>query len=128
MKLSRKEVLRKTGELYTLSHLINLSSHLTDTPDFYWDRDELEKLYRQALHYFNIQSRTRVRTFSTRWCSLYDCVLFSCYMFHLQVMNHKLTHCIDLVDLLRDHLNTKHEVRLEWMIIILILVEVSCQC
>ena len=31
---------------------------------------------------------------------------------------------MDLVDLIRDHLNTQHEVRLEWMIIILILVEV----
>ena len=40
-------------------------------------------------------------------------------------MNNKLSHCIDLLDLLRDHLNTKHEVRLEWMIIILILVEVK---
>jgi len=40
-------------------------------------------------------------------------------------MNNKLSHCMDLVDLLRDHLNTKHEVRLEWMIIILILVEVG---
>lgn len=60
LKLSREEVLKKTGELYALSHVINLSSHLLDTPDFYWDRDELEKLYRQSINYFNVHSRTRV--------------------------------------------------------------------
>ena len=60
MKLSRDDVLRKTGELYNLSHQINLSSDLLDTPDFYWDRDNLEILYRQANNYFNINSRTKV--------------------------------------------------------------------
>ena len=42
----------------------------------------------------------------------------------LQVMNRKISYCAELVDLLRDHLNDKHHTRLEWMIIILIMVEV----
>lgn len=36
----------------------------------------------------------------------------------------KLNHCIELVDLLSTHLSDKHHVRLEWMIIVLIMVEV----
>ena len=32
------KVLQKTGEILALRHLINLSSDLLDTPDFYWDR------------------------------------------------------------------------------------------
>ena len=63
LKMSRKEVLQKTGELFNLSHLINLSSDLLDTPDFYWDRDELEKLYSQSQTYFNIRSRTKVSVY-----------------------------------------------------------------
>ncbi|XP_067936307.1 required for meiotic nuclear division protein 1 homolog isoform X2 [Watersipora subatra] len=59
LQLSRKEVLRKTGELFNLSHLINLTSDLLDTPDFYWDRQELERLYRQSRVYFSIPSRTK---------------------------------------------------------------------
>ncbi len=39
-------------------------------------------------------------------------------------MNEKLTHCCELMDLLTTHLNDKHHVRLEWFIIILIMVEV----
>lgn len=58
--ISRAEVLRKTGELFALRHLINLSSDLLDTPDFYWDRDELGQLYSKVCTYFSIQRRTKV--------------------------------------------------------------------
>lgn len=60
IKISRPEVLRKTGELFALRHLINLSSDLLDTPDFYWDRDELGQLYSAICGYFSIQRRTKV--------------------------------------------------------------------
>lgn len=39
-------------------------------------------------------------------------------------MNEKINHCIELVHLLSSHLNDKHHIRLEWMIILLIMVEV----
>lgn len=60
IKISRAEVLRKTGELFALRHSINLSSDLLDTPDFYWDRDELGQLYLNICSYFSIQRRTKV--------------------------------------------------------------------
>lgn len=60
IKISRADVLRKTGELFALRHLINLSSDLLDTPDFYWDRDELGQLYLNICSYFSIQRRTKV--------------------------------------------------------------------
>lgn len=43
----------------------------------------------------------------------------------LQVMNEKLQHCMELTDLMRNHLNEKRALRLEWMIVILITIEVS---
>lgn len=60
IKISRADVLRKTGELFALRHLINLSSDLLDTPDFYWDRDDLGRLYSNICGYFSIQRRTKV--------------------------------------------------------------------
>uniref|UniRef100_A0A1B6LNY5 DUF155 domain-containing protein n=1 Tax=Graphocephala atropunctata TaxID=36148 RepID=A0A1B6LNY5_9HEMI len=99
LRISRKEVTRKTGELFALRHSINLSSDLLDVPDFYWENDELETLYLQLCSYFSISRRTRV-------------------------MNEKLNHCMELVELLTSHLSDRHHVRLEWMIIILIMIEV----
>lgn len=58
--MTRQAVLRKQGELFALRHLINLSSDLLDTPDFYWERDDLEKLFHQTCGYFSIAKRTRV--------------------------------------------------------------------
>ena len=60
IQLSRSEVLKKQGELFSLRHLINLSSDLLDTPDFYWDRENLETLYHKTCNHLNITKRTRV--------------------------------------------------------------------
>lgn len=103
IKMTREQVFRKTGELFSLRHLINLSSDLLDTPDFYWDRPALESLYLKVIKYMNISRRTKV-------------------------MNEKLTHCCELMELLSHHLEDKHHVRLEVMIIVLIMVEVLFEC
>ena len=100
VRLTRDQVFRKTGEIFALRHNINLSSDLLDTPDVYWDRQELEKIFMDTFYYLNISKRTKV-------------------------MNERLNHCIELMELLSSHLNDIHHVRLEWMIIILIMVEVS---
>lgn len=100
IRISRAEVLRKTGELLALRHVINLSSDLLDTPDFYWDREELETLYLQVCNYFSISRRTKV-------------------------MNEKINHCVELAELISHNLNESHNTRLEWMIIILIMIEVG---
>ncbi|KAL3270721.1 hypothetical protein HHI36_021247 [Cryptolaemus montrouzieri] len=99
IKMTREQVLRKHGELFALRHLINLSSDLLDTPDFYWDNDQLESLYLQVCNYFYINKRTKV-------------------------MNEKINHCVELIELLSTHLSDKHHTRLEWMVILLITVEV----
>ncbi|KAI8124275.1 hypothetical protein FF38_02722 [Lucilia cuprina] len=100
IRISREEVLRKTGELLALRHVINLSSDLLDTPDFYWDREDLEALYVQVCNYFSISRRTKV-------------------------MNEKINHCVELAELISHNLNEAHNTRLEWMIIILIMIEVG---
>ncbi|CAG0914050.1 unnamed protein product [Notodromas monacha] len=103
IRLSRTEVLKKLGALFALRHSVNLSSEFLDeTPDFYWDRENLEPLYQHMKDYLNIGKRAKV-------------------------MNEKLSLCCDLMDILVTHLNDTHHVRLEWMIIILIVIEVVCE-
>ncbi|GFS75128.1 required for meiotic nuclear division protein 1 homolog, partial [Nephila pilipes] len=103
ISMTRDQVFKKRGELFALRHVINLSSDLLDTPDFYWDRQDLEHLYQQTCNHLNIAKRTKV-------------------------MNERLSYCSELIDLLGNHMNDKHHVRLEWMIIILIMVEVMFEC
>ncbi|XP_056623903.1 required for meiotic nuclear division protein 1 homolog isoform X2 [Triplophysa dalaica] len=100
VKLSRAEVMQKIGELFALRHCINLSSDLLITPDFYWDREDLEQLYDKTCQFLNINRRVKV-------------------------VNEKLQHCTEITDLMRNHLSEKHSLRLEWMIVILITIEVS---
>nr|XP_055028663.1 required for meiotic nuclear division protein 1 homolog isoform X2 [Misgurnus anguillicaudatus] len=99
VKLSRAEVMQKIGELFSLRHCINLSSDLLITPDFYWDREDLEQLYDKTCQFLNINRRVKV-------------------------VNEKLQHCTELTDLMRNHLSEKHSLRLEWMIVVLIAIEV----
>lgn len=99
VKLSSAEVMKKIGELFALRHCINLRSDLLLTPDFYWDRENLEKLYDKTCQFLSINRR-------------------------VNVVNEKLEHCTQLTDLMRSHLSEKHSLRLEWMIVILITIEV----
>lgn len=99
VKLSSAEVMQKIGELFSLRHCINLRSDLLMTPDFYWDRENLEKLYDKTCQFLSINRR-------------------------VNVVNEKLEHCTQLTDLMRSHLSEKHSLRLEWMIVILITIEV----
>lgn len=100
LRLTREQVFKRTGELFALRHQINLESDLLDEPDFYWDRDHLVPLYHKIFNHLKLSKRTRV-------------------------MNEKISDCLSLIELVTNHLNDKHHTRLEWMIILLIMVEVG---
>ncbi|XP_057595346.1 required for meiotic nuclear division protein 1 homolog isoform X1 [Hippopotamus amphibius kiboko] len=102
VKLSHEEVMQKMGELFALRHRINLRSDFLITPDFYWDRENLEELYDKTCRFLSITRRVKV-------------------------MNEKLQHCMELTDMMRNHLTEKRALRLEWMIVILITIEVMCE-
>lgn len=99
LQLTRDQVFRKTGEIYELRHNINLSSDLLDLPDIYWDRPNQEVIFSSVASFLNIKKRT-------------------------SVINEKLNNCCELMNLLAGHMNDRHHIRLEWMIIVLITVEV----
>ncbi|XP_049879533.1 required for meiotic nuclear division protein 1 homolog isoform X2 [Pectinophora gossypiella] len=97
--VDKKEVVRKLGELFSLRHRLNVESDILDTPDFYWEEERLERLYSNTVAYFTIPRRTRV-------------------------LNERLSHCVELLELLSSWAADRHHVRLEWMVIVLILAEV----
>ncbi|CAH2237165.1 jg11138 [Pararge aegeria aegeria] len=97
--VEKKEVVRKLGQLLSLRHRINVESDLLDTPDCYWEDERLEQLYSSTVAYFTIPRRTRV-------------------------LNERLAHCVELLELLSAWAADRHHVRLEWMVIALILAEV----
>jgi len=97
--MTQAEALQKNGEIFSLRIQINLTLDLLATPDFYWDREKLEQLYNTTCAHLAIKKRT-------------------------SVMNEKLSHIGELMELLCNNLNDKHHVRLEWYIILLIIVEV----
>jgi len=99
VKIKKNEVLQKSGEILALRHLINLSSDLLDTPDFYWDREVMENLYLATCSHLAVGKRTKV-------------------------VNEKLSHCLEVMEMISDHLSHEHGAFLEKIIIALIAIEI----
>ena len=103
MPFSRSFISQKTGQLLSIRAQLNLYSELTDSlPDLFWDsRHELglEGYYDQVSKALD----TNIR---------------------IKVLNEKMDYAQEIASVLRQHLSEVHGVRLEWIIIALIAVEV----
>ncbi len=100
VSLSKKEISKKIGMLFNERYSINLHSDILDTPEFFWRRPSYEPLYIMTAEFQDIQVRQNI-------------------------LNHRLDIIHELYTLLSNELNYKHSTRLEWIIIILIALEVS---
>ena len=103
MPFTRNFISQKTGQLLGIRAQLNLYSELTDSlPDLFWDsRHELglEGYYDQVGKALD----TNVR---------------------IKILNEKMDYAQEIASVLRQQLSEKHGVRLEWIIILLIAVEV----
>ncbi|WQF78420.1 hypothetical protein CDEST_03434 [Colletotrichum destructivum] len=103
LPLGRKFILQKTGELLSLRARLNHYSELTDSlPDIFWDsRSELglEGYYEQVGRALDVNIRIRT-------------------------LNQKMDYAQEIASVLREMSSEQHSTRLEWIIIILIAVEV----
>lgn len=101
--LGRRFILQKTGELLSLRARLNHYSELTDSlPDIFWDsRSELglEGYYEQVGRALDVN--VRIRT-----------------------LNQKMDYAQEIATVLRELSSEQHGTRLEWIIILLIAVEV----
>lgn len=100
ISLSRKQISKKMGELFIERNFINLHTEILDTPEFFWEHPELEPLYRRTSHYLDVSKR-------------------------VEVLNKRLTVLHELFEILSNELNHQHSSRLEWTIILLIVMEVA---
>lgn len=93
------DVLKLTGRLFLLRGKLNLYSELIETPDLYWTEPTLEKIYETISRSLDISPR-------------------------ISILNRKLDYATEEQRALLSVLNEKKSTRLEWIIIILIMVEV----
>ncbi|EGX47491.1 hypothetical protein AOL_s00083g427 [Orbilia oligospora ATCC 24927] len=104
LPFTRSFILRKTGELLSFRARLNLYSELTDNlPDIFWDsRKELglEGYYESIGRELDVGVRIRK-------------------------LNEKLDYASEMAAVLRERLSERHGLVLEWMIIILITIEVG---
>ena len=99
IKLSRKEISKKMGEIFIERSFINLHSEILETPEFFWDYPELEPFYRRTAHYLDVNKR-------------------------VEALNKRLNVVHELIEILSSELNHQYSSRLEVTIILLILVDV----
>lgn len=104
LPFTRSFILRKTGELLQFRAQLNLYSELTDSlPDIFWDSRHdlgLEGYYGAVGRALDVDVRIRQ-------------------------LNEKLDYASGIVEVMREQLSERHSLGLEWMIIILIAVEVG---
>jgi uncharacterized Rmd1/YagE family protein len=97
--LSRHKLAQQIGALFVERHSINLHSDILDTPEFFWRRPKFEPFYTMAALFMDIQTR-------------------------LQILNRRSNVVYELYRVLSDELQHSHSSRLEWVVILLITVEV----
>lgn len=98
--LSKKEISRKMGEIFIERNFINIHSEILDIPEFFWDYPELEPYYRRTAHYLDVTKR-------------------------VEVLNKRLNVVHELFEILASEVNHRHSARLEGIIVLLILIEVT---
>lgn len=99
IKLTKKEISKKIGELFLVKTKINLHYDLLDTPEFFWEYPQYENQYEKTVKYLDITSR-------------------------VEVLNKKVEIIQELLHVLGDEQKHKYSSFLEWIIIILIAFEI----
>ena len=96
---NRRQLSQMIGKLFITRTQINLHSEILDDPDFLWEHDEWEPVFRKVLSYLDVESR-------------------------VQLVNTRLDLIRELLDVLDTQLENKKSARLEWIVIWLIMAEI----
>ena len=102
VSLGRKQITMQLGQLFVDRASINLHSDILDHPDFFWEDDEYLAVYLRVAKYLEVERR-------------------------VEVLNKRLDIIKELFDMLASELHNSHSNRLEWIIIVLIVLEVVFQ-
>jgi len=97
--LNRKQLAQLQGVLFDTRSDIVLHFNLLDTPEFFWDYPEREHYYHTLSKYLDLKPR-------------------------IDLLNQKLDTIRELLEMLTNEQHHKHSAFLEWVIIILIAVDI----
>ncbi|KAK3815471.1 MAG: hypothetical protein J3Q66DRAFT_378299 [Benniella sp.] len=97
--MSRTQITKKIGQLFIMRINVNLVSNILDTPEIFWSEPSLQPLYSAIRGYLEISQR-------------------------VELLNQRTSVISDLLDMLKEHLNSSHGEQLEWIVIILIFFEI----
>ena len=97
--MSRKDIAKERGRLFITKSNIYLHFELLDTPEFFWEYPELDIYYQSMRKYLELQPR-------------------------IEILNRKMNVMQEILAILADEQNHKHSSILEWIIIILIAIEI----
>ncbi|CAJ0941565.1 unnamed protein product, partial [Mesorhabditis belari] len=98
----RQEALKRAGQFADLRNVINIECNLLNE-DLYWERDDLQKFYKMTYQHLALDRR-------------------------ITSLNKRLDYCEELVKMVDNNLAHRHASHLEWMIIVLIIIEVFFDC
>jgi len=102
-EFSAKQIAKLSGRVFLERNEANLySSSILGSPVFFWEAEGFEPLYRQAYTYLDTEER-------------------------LRILNKRLDIVNDLLDSLSDQLEIRNSHRLEWIIIVLIMLEIALE-
>lgn len=99
ISLSRKATRKLMGRIFVERSSINLHLELLDCPNFFWENADLEPIYNMMTVELNIENR-------------------------VAILNQRLGVLQELLDMLTTELANQHSSFLEWIIIILIAIEI----
>lgn len=99
VSLSKTQISKQIGILFSERYSVNMHSDILDTPEFFWRRPSYEPLYLMTAEFQDIQVRQNI-------------------------LNHRLDMIHELYEILSNELNYKHSTRLEITVVILIAIEV----
>lgn len=97
--MSRRSLAKRRGVLFDKNSEISLQFNLLDTPEFFWDYPEVEHYYRELVKYLDLTPR-------------------------IEILNYKLSTMRELLDMLASEQHHKHSAFLEWIIIVLIAIDI----
>lgn len=100
ISLSRRKLAMLRGQLFETSSDISLHFNLLDTPEFFWDYPEVEGYYLSLSKYLDVRPR-------------------------IEILNHKLATIHEMLNMLASEQHHKHSAFLEWIIILLIAIEIA---
>lgn len=99
VSMSKEDIMKSIGELFILRININLHGSVLDSPEIMWSEPQLEPIYQATRGYLEINQR-------------------------VALLNQRLEVISDLLQMLKEQLGHSHEEYLEFIVIVLVGVEV----